>query len=275
MLTSKQQLVTLTRYTRYVTQRLYSSQGLPKQTQPPKQYSILDIRKKYLTGKPLSMCTAYDYITASWVNQAQCDLLLVGDSLAMTSLGYESTTELSLDEFKYHVKAVCRNRDGPSLIVSDMPHGSYEVSEEDALRNAFSIMKLSPRVTSLKLEVGPTDSYTMNLVTQLCSRGVPIMGHIGLTPQRASSLGGFKVQGNKSVDEAVEIYKTAKRLQQAGCWSMVIEAVPHKIASFITSKLSIPTIGIGAGNGTSGQVLVVADMLGLQCGSPSAVCNVC
>lgn len=243
--------------------RFYSSQG-PKKLPP--QYSILDIKKKYSQGIPLSMVTAYDYISASWVNKAQCDLLLIGDSLAMTSLGYSSTTELPLDEFKYHVKSVCRNQDGPALVVCDMPFGSFEAGISQGISNAIDLMKLSPRVTSLKVEVGPLaqDQYTVEFVKQLCSRGFPVMAHIGLTPQRANSLGGFKVQGNKDPMNAVELYKTAKKLQEIGCWSTVLEAVPHKVATYITQRLSIPTIGIGAGDGTSGQVLVLSDMLGLQ-----------
>lgn len=212
------------------------------------------------------MVTAYDYITASWVNKSQCDLMLIGDSLAMTSLGYTSTTELPFDEFKYHVKAVCRNKDGPALVVSDMPFGSFEASVSQGISNAIDLMKLSPRLTSLKVEVGPlgTDEYTMEFVKQLCSRGIPVIGHIGLTPQRANSLGGFKVQGSKTPQEAVELYRTAKRLQEIGCWSIVLETIPYKVAQYITDRLNIPTIGIGAGNSTSGQVLVIADMLGLQ-----------
>lgn len=249
--------------TNRTTARLYSSHG---SNNLPLQYTIHDIRNKYLKGIPISMGTAYDYITASWVNKAQCDMLLIGDSLAMTSLGYDSTTELPFDEFKYHVKSVCRNRDGPALIVSDMPFGSFESSIQNGISNAIELLKLSPRLNTLKVEVGllSKDEYTIEFVKQLCSRGIPVMGHIGLTPQRANSLGGFKVQGNKDPMDIVEIYKTAKELQGIGCWSILLEAVPHKVASFITNHLSIPTIGIGAGNGTSGQVLVIADMLGMQ-----------
>lgn len=245
------------------TTRSYSSYG---SNNVPLQYTIHDIRNKYLKGIPISMGTAYDYITASWVNKAQCDMLLIGDSLAMTSLGYDSTTELPFDEFKYHIKSVCRNRDGPALVVSDMPFGSFESSIQNGISNAIELLKLSPRLNTLKIEVGllSTDKYTIEFVKQLCSRGIPVMGHIGLTPQRANSLGGFKVQGSKDPVEIVEIYKTAKKLQEIGCWSILLEAVPHKVASLITNRLSVPIIGIGAGNGTSGQVLVIADMLGMQ-----------
>lgn len=243
--------------------RFYSSHSTPA----IKNFTIADVHSKYKLGIPLTMCTAYDYITANWVQQAQCDMLLVGDSLAMTSLGYDSTTDLPFDEFKYHVKSVAR-APGPSLIVADMPFGTFEQSHEYGIANAIDLMKLSSRVTSVKVEVGPhtKDKYTLDFVRKLCERGIPVMAHIGLTPQRANSLGGFKVQGNKSSTEIVELYETAQLLQRAGCWSSVIECIPQKAATFITENIEIPTIGIGAGNGTSGQVLVIADMLGMQNG---------
>lgn len=127
-------------------------------------------------------------------------------------------------------------------------------------------MKLHSKVTSIKVEVGSytKDKYAMKFIQELCSRGIPVMAHIGLTPQKVHSLGGYKVQGNKSLLQMQELFETAKQLQKIGCWSIVIECVPHKMAQFITSKLSIPTIGIGAGNGTSGQVLVISDLLGMQ-----------
>lgn len=213
------------------------------------------------------MCTAYDYITANWVQKSNCDMILVGDSLAMTTLGYDSTTDLSLQEFNYHVKSVCRTS-GPALIIADMPFGSFEASIETGISNAIDMMKLSHKVTSLKLEVGlhSRDGYTIKLIKQICSRGIPVVGHIGLTPQKIHSLGGYKVQGNKKIQDAKELLETALMLQEAGCWALVLECVPHKIAKYITSKMSIPTIGIGAGSGTSGQVLVVSDILGMKDG---------
>ncbi|CCF59846.1 hypothetical protein KAFR_0I00650 [Kazachstania africana CBS 2517] len=230
-----------------------------------RRITIQDIQKKYKNGTHLTMCTAYDYITANWVHKSQCDMILVGDSLAMTSLGYDSTTDLPFDEFKYHVKSVCRTR-GPSLIVVDMPFGSFEQSLEFGISNAVELMKLSSGVTSLKIEMGTyaKDKYTFQLIKELCSRGIPVMPHIGLTPQRAHSLSGFKVQASKDATAIRDLYETALKLQELGCWSCLLECVPHKVASFITSKLRIPTIGIGAGGGTSGQVLVVADMLDMQ-----------
>ncbi|CCD24235.1 3-methyl-2-oxobutanoate hydroxymethyltransferase NDAI_0C05760 [Naumovozyma dairenensis CBS 421] len=241
--------------------RLYSAQPLKKKATT----TILDIQSKRSKDIPITMTTAYDSITASWCHEAQSDMILVGDSLAMTSLGYASTTDLPFDEFKYHVKSVCRVP-GPSLIVVDMPFGSFESSIPFGISNAIELMKLDSNVTSLKVEVGlhTKDKYTPKLIGELCARGIPVMGHIGLTPQRAHSLGGFKVQGNKSVEETRELLETAKLLQDLGCWSILMECVPHKVATLITSKLDVPTIGIGAGNGTNGQVLVISDMLGMQ-----------
>jgi len=227
--------------------------------------TIADIKAKYVSGAPLSMITAYDYLTAQWVQDSNSDMLLVGDSMAMTSLGYTSTTELPFDEFKYHVQAVTR-ASGSSMVVVDMPFGSFEESYAHGVANAIRLLKLSPKVISLKVECGDyrRDRYTFGFIRELCERGIPVMSHIGLTPQRANSLGGFKVQGNQSAAEILSLYGTAVQLQKLGCWSTVIECVPHKVASFITQQLSIPTIGIGAGMGTSGQVLVVSDMLGLS-----------
>ncbi|CCC68276.1 hypothetical protein NCAS_0B01920 [Naumovozyma castellii] len=241
--------------------RPYSSQPSPDLKRP---ITIPDIHSKYAKGVPITMCTAYDYITATWAQRAHSDMILVGDSLAMTSLGYPSTTTISLQEFQYHVKSVCRSQ-GTSLIVADMPFGSFEKSIPYAIGNAIDMMKLDENVTSVKLEVGlhTKDHYTPQLIKELSARGIPVMGHIGLTPQRAHSLGGFKVQANKDMNDVKELLETAKLLQSVGCWSMVLECVPHKVATWIQSQLRIPVIGIGAGNGTAGQVLVVSDLLGM------------
>lgn len=228
-----------------------------------KQLTINDLYSKYHSKKAISMCTAYDFITATWANHAGCDMILVGDSLAMSSVGYSSTTDISLDEFKYHVKSVCRSM-GNSFIVVDVPFGSYESSIEKGIETCVSIMKLSNRIGGVKLEVGKKpDDYSLQLAKELCRRGIPVMGHIGLTPQRFHALSGYKVQGNKSSDDAVDIYKMGVELEKAGCFSLVLECVPHQIARIITNKLSIPTIGIGAGPNTSGQVLVQSDILGM------------
>lgn len=242
--------------------QLYSTQS-----NSMKACTIYDIHKKYTEKIPLSMCTAHDYITANWAQTANCDMILVGDSLAMTTLGYSSTTDLPIEEFKYHVKSVCRSN-GSALVVVDMPFGSFESSIEYAISNAIDLMKISHKIASLKIEVGPhsKDSYTIGLVKHLCSRGFPIVGHIGLTPQKFHSLGGYKVQGNKTLQDAKEVCETAQMLQDAGCWALLLECVPYKISEHITSRLSIPTIGIGAGCGTSGQVLVISDLLGMKSG---------
>ncbi|UCS23613.1 uncharacterized protein HLK63_M06171 [Nakaseomyces glabratus] len=231
--------------------------------------TILDLQRKYVERKPLTMCTAYDFITASWVQKADTDILLIGDSMGMTSLGYDSTSSLTLDEFKYHVKSVCR-AEGPSFIVSDMPFGSFETSISQGIQTAIDLMRSSSKVKSMKIESGSchSDHHTYKLIGELCSRGIPVMGHIGLTPQRQHSLGGFKVQANKSVQEIHDLLASAKKLEELGCWGIVLECIPQRVAGFITKALSIPTIGIGAGNQTSGQVLVVSDLLGFLDSTP-------
>ncbi|CCE61207.1 hypothetical protein TPHA_0A01230 [Tetrapisispora phaffii CBS 4417] len=229
--------------------------------------TILDIQRKYTLKQPITMCTAYDYISANWVQKSNSDMLLIGDSMAMTTLGYASTTELPFEEFKYHVKSVCR-ANGSSLIVADLPFGSFEASHEQAINNAIEIMKLTSKVTSVKIESGTlkNDEYTIELIGKLCSRGIPVIGHIGLTPQRSNTLGGFKVQANKSIEDMQDLVNTAVALEKAGCWSLLLECIPAHLAGHITKTVNIPTIGIGAGNQTSGQVLVVSDILGMQDG---------
>ena len=215
--------------------------------------------------------TAYDYISASWAQEANCDVVLVGDSLAMCALGYQSTTEISLQEFQFHVQAVCR-APGNAFVVADMPFGSFEPSIEKGVETAISLMKCSPKVGALKLEVGSPTSpslkqdYSFELAAALCSRGIPVIGHVGLTPQRVHSLGGYKVQGSKSALQAASIFRTAQALERVGCFSILLECVPHKVSKFITDNLNIPTIGIGAGEGVSGQVLVQSDILGMMPG---------
>ncbi|SMN19584.1 similar to Saccharomyces cerevisiae YBR176W ECM31 Ketopantoate hydroxymethyltransferase, required for pantothenic acid biosynthesis, converts 2-oxoisovalerate into 2-dehydropantoate [Maudiozyma saulgeensis] len=247
--------------TRFFKQR-YSSHPVNNNV---RSLTIADIKDKYMNGMPLTMITAYDYLTAKWVQETQSDMLLVGDSMAMTSLGYTSTTELPFEEFKYHVASVTR-ASGSSMIVVDMPFGSFEQSYSYGVANAIELLKINPKVTSLKIECGnhDRDHYTIGFIRELCERGIPVMSHIGLTPQRANSLGGFKVQGNQSANDILSLYNTAKYLQKIGCWSILMECIPYKVATFITENLNIPTIGIGAGNGTNGQVLVISDMLGLS-----------
>ncbi|CDO95184.1 unnamed protein product [Kluyveromyces dobzhanskii CBS 2104] len=251
---------------RIIGRRCYSLHNAPVAAAAAKaaqQLTVRDIMAKYHNGSPISMVTAYDYITARWAQEADSDMILVGDSVAMCSLGYESTTQLSLAEFQYHVGAVCR-ASGSAFVVADMPFGSFEKSIPDGIDNAFQLMHLNPRVQAVKVECGLSeDDYSLEYIRELLRRGIQVVGHIGLTPQRVHSLGGYRVQGNKQSSDAVALYNVSQTLQRLGCFSIVLECIPHKISSVITDKLHIPTIGIGAGPGTSGQVLVQSDILGM------------
>lgn len=186
------------------------------------------------------------------------DMILVGDSLAMVSLGMSDTSEVTLDEMIVHAKAVARaaNR---SFTVGDLPMGSYEISPKQALASAIRMIK-EGRMQSVKLEGGEEMAATIHKIT---SSGIPVVGHVGLTPQRQHALGGFRVQGN-TVVKAMSLLKDAQAVQDAGAFCVVLECVPQDIAEEVTNALKIPTIGIGAGNKTSGQVLVQIDMLGTR-----------
>jgi 3-methyl-2-oxobutanoate hydroxymethyltransferase len=203
------------------------------------------------------MLTAWDYPSAHYIEKSgDIDMALVGDSLAMVACGYDSTTRLSLDEMLYHCRSVARGAVTPFL-VADMPFGTYQGSLDDAVNNAIRIVR-EGMMDAVKIEGG---REVVPLVERLTSFGIPVMAHVGLTPQRQTALSGFRVQG-KTSESALRIYHEALALERAGAFSIVLEAVPSPLARFITSKLSIPSIGIGAGNGCSGQVLVTLDMLG-------------
>eukprot|EP00475_Leptophrys_vorax_P026772 TRINITY_DN3799_c0_g1_i4.p1 TRINITY_DN3799_c0_g1~~TRINITY_DN3799_c0_g1_i4.p1 ORF type:complete len:288 (-),score=84.55 TRINITY_DN3799_c0_g1_i4:34-897(-) len=202
------------------------------------------------------MITAYDYPSAAIVERAGVDMILVGDSLGMVVLGYNTTVPVELDHIIHHCRAVARGAQRPYLI-GDMPFGTY-LTPEDALRTAARILK-EGRMGAVKLEGGVRVTPQVKAIV---SADIPVMGHIGLTPQTISALGGFKVQG-KSAKAASELVDSALALQDAGCFSIVLESVPDRIATYITQKLEIPTIGIGAGSGTSGQVQVFHDIVGL------------
>lgn len=222
-----------------------------------KKITILDLQKKYRAGEPITMVTAYDYPTAVLVDEAGLDVILVGDSLGMVVLGYETTVPVTLDEIVHHCRAVARGATRPFLL-GDMPFGSYEVTPAEAVRNAVRIMK-EGNMDGVKLEGGQRVAPTVRAIVDA---GIPVQGHIGLTPQSVSALGGFRVQG-RTAEAARRLLEDARALQEAGCFSVVLEAVPDRVATYITQRLNIPTIGIGAGPGTSGQVLVFHDLVGL------------
>jgi len=222
-----------------------------------KKVTIPDLQAKKEQGQRITMVTAYDYPNGVLVDKAGIDIILVGDSLAMVVLGYENTVPVTMDEMILHCQAVARGAKHP-LLVGDMPFMSYEVSIQEAVRNAGRFLK-EGKMDVVKLEGGQDRA---EIARAIVTAGIPVMGHIGLTPQTISKLGGFKTQG-KSVESAVQLVKDALALEAAGCFSIVLEAIPDRLATLITTKLKIPTIGIGAGAGTDGQVLVLHDMLGL------------
>ena len=222
-----------------------------------RKVTISDLQAKKDQGQRITMVTAYDYPNGVLVDKAGIDIILVGDSLAMVVLGYENTVPVTMDEMILHCQAVARGAKHP-LLVGDMPFMSYEVSIQEAVRNAGRFLK-EGKMDVVKLEGGQDRAEVTQAIVKA---GIPVMGHIGLTPQTISKLGGFKTQG-KSVESAVKLVKDALALQEAGCFSIVLEAIPDRLATLITKKIKIPTIGIGAGAGTDGQVLVLHDMLGL------------
>lgn len=208
-------------------------------------------------GEPLVMVTAYDYPSARMVNESGADMILVGDSLAMVVLGYDDTLSVTVDDMVHHTAAVARAQPA-QLIVADLPWMSYHVSTEDTLRNAARLIRAG--AGAIKLEGG---QERLPMVDAIIAAEIPVMGHIGLTPQSVHAMGGFKVQG-KSAESAMALIEDAKALQAAGCFSIVLEGVPRRVADMVTASLDIPTVGIGAGPGCDGQVLVFHDLLGLQ-----------
>ncbi|KAF7723740.1 hypothetical protein EC973_001716 [Apophysomyces ossiformis] len=219
--------------------------------------TIKSLQRMYKQGEPISMMTAQDYPSGLMVDQAGIDVCLVGDSLAMVALGYESTNPLTVEEMLHHCRAVSRGSKAPFLVV-DLPYGSYEASPEEAVRVSLRFLK-EGNAEAIKLEGGKEMAETIRRITRV---GVPVLGHVGLTPQRQSALGGFRVQG-KTAKQARELLEDALAVQEAGAFAVVLEAVPAEIAGYITQQLRIPTIGIGAGVECSGQVLVQNDALGL------------
>jgi 3-methyl-2-oxobutanoate hydroxymethyltransferase len=205
----------------------------------------------------IAMVTAYDYPTALLADRAGIDVILVGDSLAMVVLGYESTVSVTMDEMLHHAKAVRRGAK-EAVLVGDLPFGSYQEGPQQAIHNAIRFLK-EAGMDAVKLEGGATHAETVRALVQ---NGIPVMGHIGLLPQLVSATGGFKVQG-RDTKTAQRLIDDAKALEEAGCFSIVLEAIPDRLAGLITRSVNIPTIGIGAGPECDGQVLVMHDMLGL------------
>jgi 3-methyl-2-oxobutanoate hydroxymethyltransferase len=207
--------------------------------------------------RKLTMVTAYDYAMAVWVDRSGIDMVLVGDSLAMVMLGHEDTLSVTMEEMLHHTKAVARAVQR-ALVIGDMPFMSYQASIEQAVINAGRFLK-EGRAQAVKLEGGAS---VIDQIRAIVSAGIPVQGHIGLTPQSIAQLGGFRVQG-KTAEAAKRLIDDALALADAGCFSIVLEAIPAPIAERITDAVPIPTIGIGAGANCDGQVLVLHDMVGL------------
>ena len=228
--------------------------------QAPKKMTIQRIYSMRAKGIPITTLTAYDFPTARQCEQNHIDICLVGDSLAQVCLGYDSTTKLTLEEMIHHCKAVVRGAKTPFL-VADMPFGTYLSSPSEAIRNAVRLVQ-EGGAEAVKLEGGVELAPTVKALTSV---GIPVMAHIGLLPQRHVSLSGYRIQG-RDARSALAIFQAAQQLQQAGAWAIVLEAIPHILASHITENLDVPTIGIGAGPGCSGQVLVWDDAMGVWAG---------
>lgn len=221
-----------------------------------KKVTIDTLRRMRLKKEPITMITAHDFPSAHVADHAGMDMILVGDSLAMVALGMEDTSEVLLEEMILHCRSVSRATKA-AFTVGDLPMGSYEISPEQALESAIRVIK-EGRVQSVKLEGGIEMAPTIERITRA---GIPVVAHIGLTPQRQNALGGFRVQG-KSTAAAMRLFEDALAVQEAGAFAVVLEAVPAEVAGRITDRLRIPTIGIGAGKECSGQVLVQVDMSG-------------
>jgi 3-methyl-2-oxobutanoate hydroxymethyltransferase len=219
--------------------------------------TIGDIREMKQKQEKIPMLTAYDYVTAKMVDETGVPLILVGDSLGMVMLGYESTIPVTMDEMIHHTKAVVRGA-RKALVVGDMPFMTYHISISDALHNAARFIQ-EAGAQAVKLEGGEIVADTVH---RLVGCGIPIMGHIGLTPQSIHQLGGYKVRG-KGLEEARKLLNDARILEEAGAFAIVLECTPAALSRLITSKLAIPTIGIGAGPDCDGQVQVISDILGL------------
>lgn len=219
--------------------------------------TVETILKQKKTGDKISMLTAYDYSTAKLLDECGIDSILVGDSLGMVMLGYENTLPVTMEDMIHHTRAVSRGTEN-ALVVADMPFMSYQTSVYDAVVNAGRLIK-EGGAEAVKIEGG---AAVCEQIKAIVDASIPVVGHLGLTPQSVNAFGGFKVQG-KTFDRAEQILNDALRIQEAGAFMVVLECIPSELAKLITERLEIPTIGIGAGNGCDGQVLVYHDMLGM------------
>jgi 3-methyl-2-oxobutanoate hydroxymethyltransferase len=220
--------------------------------------NVRDLRKWKTEGKKFTMLTAYDYTTARWLDRAGIPVLLVGDSLGNTMLGYPDTLSVTMDDMIRHAGAVVRGAPN-ALVVGDMPFMAYHASAEDAIRNAGRFLQ-EARVQAVKMEGG---GRVIEYTRQLTSMGIPVMSHLGLTPTFVNQFGGYRVQG-RSDEAAEQILEEAKALEQSGAFAVVLEGIPSPLGQRVTEALTIPTIGIGAGPQCDAQVLVIQDVLGLN-----------
>ncbi len=218
--------------------------------------TISQIKEMKQRGEKIAMLTAYDYSTARIVDEAGIPLILVGDSLGMVVLGYESTIPVTMEEMLHHTKAVVKGTK-QAMVIADMPFMTYHITVDDALRNAARFIQ-EGGAQAVKLEGGVAVAEKISRIVEC---GIPVMGHIGLTPQSIHQLGGYKMQG-KTPEAATNMLKDARAVEEAGAFAIVLETVPAQLATLITQKINIPTIGIGAGIGCDGQVQVINDILG-------------
>ncbi len=222
--------------------------------------TVSTLLKQKQSGDKITMLTAYDFTTAKIMDECGVNAILIGDSLGMVMLGYENTLPVTMEDMIHHTAAVSRGAEN-AFIVADMPFMSYQVSVEDAVINAGRLVK-EGGANAVKLEGG---AEVCPQIKAIVNASIPVVAHLGLTPQSVNVFGGFKVQG-KTIDKAEKLVRDALEIQEAGACAVVLEGIPAQIADIITKKLFIPTIGIGAGNGCDGQVLVYQDMLGLTTG---------
>ncbi|KAJ5820513.1 Pyruvate/Phosphoenolpyruvate kinase [Penicillium riverlandense] len=237
-------------------QARHSSWSAPTPTNVRKKVTIQTLQTLYKKGEPITMITAHDFPSGHVADVSGMDVILVGDSLGMVAMGLDNTSEVIMEEMLLHCRSVARATKS-AFTIADLPMGSYEISPEQAMESAIRLVK-EGRVQGVKIEGGEEIAPTIKRMTQA---GLPVVGHVGLTPQRQNSLGGFRVQG-KTAKSALKLLHDAIAMQEAGAFMLVLEAMPPEVATIITQRLRIPTIGIGAGNGCSGQVLVQVDMTG-------------